>query len=117
MRMNVISVKGSNMELTEAIKNYLDDKLMVVNKLVVDFEPVAELMIDVGVSSKHHNKGPHFRCEFTLHVPGTVLRVDQESETLYEAIDVAVGDLRRQVLDFKERLQDKSQKVVRPGKE
>ncbi len=115
--MNVISVKGTSIELTEAIKNYLDGKLLPIDKMVVDFEPVAELLIDVGKSTRHHNKGPHFRCEFTMHVPGTVLRADQEAETLYEAIDVAAGELRRQVLDFKERLKDKSQKAVRPGKE
>ncbi len=114
--MNVISVKGTNLDLTEAIKNYLDKKLASLEKLVQDFEPVAEVMVEVGKSSKHHNKGPYMRCEFTMHVPREVLRAEGEREDLYEAIDVVTEELKRQIKTFKDRLQDKH-RGPRPGKE
>jgi len=114
--MNVISIKGTNLELTEAIKNYLDKKLASLEKLVQDFEPVAEVMVEVGKSTKHHNKGPYMRCEYTMHVPGEVLRAEEQREDLYEAIDVASTELKRQLKNYKDRLQER-RKGPRPGKE
>ena len=114
--MNVISLKGTNLELTEAIKNYIDKKLVGLEKLVKDFEPVAEILVEVGKSTHHHKKGPYMRCEYTLHVPNEVLRVEEQREDLYEAIDLATDELKRRVKSFKDRLQDKN-RGPRPGKE
>jgi putative sigma-54 modulation protein len=115
--MKIISTKATGMDMTDAIANYINEKLEAIEKLTQDFEPVAELMIDVGKSSKHHNKGPHCYAEMTLHVPGEVLRASTESEDLYACIDAVKDDLRRQLKDYKERLSDKSRKAKRPDKE
>lgn len=114
--MNILSVKGTNMELTPAIKAYLEDKLAAIDAIVGDFEPVADVDIDVGKESLHHNKGPYYYAEFTMHVPNEVLRARETAEDLYEAIDIARDQLRRQIVDFKGKLQDRSQKAQRPDK-
>jgi len=115
--MRILSFKGTNIDLSDPIKDYVTEKLQPIAQLTGDFEPVAEIRIEVGKTSNHHNKGPHYKCEFTMHVPGKVLRAEEKAEDLYEAIDLCQGTLRRQVKDYKQRLQDKSQKDQRPGKQ
>ncbi len=103
------------MELTEAIKFQVGKKLMGVEKLVADFEP-ATARVEVGKTSRHHNKGEVFRSEINLDIRGGLLRAEAAGEDLYEAIDVAIAELRRQLVDAKERRQDRH-RHGRPGKE
>ncbi len=115
--MKVISTKATGIELTDAIANYVNEKLAAIEKLTQDFEPVVEVLIEVGKTTKHHNKGPFFYAEMTLRIPGEVLRASHEAEDLYEAIDLVKDELRRQVVDFKTRLSDRTRKARRPDKE
>ena len=94
------------MEMTEAIKSYVEEKLLSLEKLTVDFRPEPEVSLEIGKTSEHHAKGPFFFAEANLTVPGVVLRARTEAEDLYEAVDLMKDDLRRQVVDFKDRLVD-----------
>jgi len=114
--MNIVSLKATNMDMTDAIREYVVEKTGALDKFVEGFEPAAEMSVEVGKSSNHHNKGPHMRCELNLTLPGTMLRSEEEREDLYEAIDVACDDLKRQLKDHKERLIDQRH-APRPGKE
>lgn len=113
--MRVISTKATNMDLTEAIKSYAEEKLLSLDRLMVDFRPEPEVMIEVGKTTEHHVKGPFFFAEANLTVPGNVLRARTEAEDLYEAIDLMKDDLRRQVVDYKDTLVE-SQRGPRPDK-
>jgi len=105
------------MDLTDAIRAYVNEKLEAIDKLTQDFGTAAELRIEVGKTTNHHAKGPHFRAEMQLSVPGEVLRAVEEAEDLYESIDKVKDQLRRQLKNYKERLIERSQHVVRPDKE
>lgn len=115
--MTISSFKGTNLEITESIRGYVDEKLSAIVKITGDFEPAVEIAVECGKSTNHHNKGPYFRCEMNLTLPGKMLRAEREAEDLYEAIDAVKDELRRQVKDYKTQLIDKKHKVVRPGKE
>ena len=114
--MQVTSIKATNMDMTDAIRAYVEEKVSALDKLVEGYEPAASISVEVGKSSNHHNKGPFMRCEMNLSIPGVMLRSEEEREDLYEAIDVAQGDLKRQLKDHKERLIEKN-RGPRPGKE
>jgi ribosomal subunit interface protein len=113
--MQIISIKATNMDMTAAIEAYVKDKLESIEKLMIDFRPEPTVTVEVGKSTTHHNKGPYFLAEFNLTVPGDVLRARTEAEDLYEAIDVAKDDLRRQVAEFKDRLVE-AKREPRPDK-
>ncbi len=113
--MQITSLKATNIELTDAIKEYVEKRLESLEKLSASFEPAASVAVEVGKSSNHHNKGPFMRCEFTLQVPGTVMRAEEEREDLYESIDAAKDDLARQLKDYKGRLTD-AHRGPRPDK-
>lgn len=103
--MKIVEILGTNIELTEAIKKYVHDKLQVVAKLTTKFEP-CDVRVDVGMDGKHHKKGDIYRAEFNLTIPGTMLRAEAKKDELYAAIDVAANELRRQVKDYKEKMRD-----------
>ncbi|TAL50658.1 ribosome-associated translation inhibitor RaiA [Patescibacteria group bacterium] len=114
--MRIISIKGVNMPLTQAIKSRVEEQVHVLEKLTNWFEPSAELTVEVGKSTKHHVKGPFYRAEFQLHVPGSELRATAQEEDLYHAILVARDQIRRQLKDYKTKLKDKHERGGRPDK-
>ncbi len=105
------------MDLTSAIKEYVEEKVVVLEKLTARFEPAADLTVEVGKTSNHHAKGPFFMAEMQLAVPGELLRVEEKAEDLYEAIDLAKEQLRRQLKNYKEKLADRDHRGSRPDKE
>lgn len=113
--MRIVSNKATNLEMTEAIKAYVEEKMLSLEKLTVDFRPEPEASIEIGKTSDHHAKGLIFFAEANLTVPGNLLRARTEAEDLYEAIDLMKDDLRRQVADFKDRMVDEKHEP-RPDK-
>lgn len=81
--MNII-IKGSHIEITEAISEYLDKKLQGIEKFLdVD----AKVEADLGKTTNHHKHGDIFRAELNITNKGEYTRVVEESEDLYSAID------------------------------
>jgi len=113
--MQISSLKGTNIELTDAIKNYVEVRLQPIIKLVGDL-PQATLSVEVGKTTNHHNKGFIFRCELNLRLGKETLRSEEDREDLYESVDVAVDELKRQIKDRKEKRTD-NHRQARPGKE
>lgn len=112
--MQLISLKGTHIELTDAIKGYVDAKLSAIEKFTTDMG-VAEISVECGRTSEHHNKGNVYRCEMNLQVPGKLLRAEREAEDLYAAIDLVKDELVRQVKDHKGILSD-AHRGPRPDK-
>ena len=111
-----ITIKTLNIDLTDAIRQYVDEKLLTVAKMVDDYDSAALVEVEVGKSTRHHNKGPYMRCEFNMTFLGNMFRAEEEREDLYEAIDVARDELKRQVTEHKEKTRDAS-RAQRPDKE
>lgn len=104
------------MDLTEAIKAYVEERVAVLEKLTSGFDSVAELRAELGKTSKHHTSGPFFFAELHLEAPGANLTAKAEGEDLYAVIDEVRDDLKRQLVDRKEKFVDQ-QRHPRPGKE
>ncbi|MEK7105492.1 MAG: ribosome-associated translation inhibitor RaiA [Patescibacteria group bacterium] len=100
--MQINKIKATNIELTEAIKAYVEEKFLSLAKLTVNYEPAATVDIEVGKESEHHQKGPFFKCEATMQIPGDVIRVDVADEDLYAAIDKAKDLLKDRLAEKKD---------------
>jgi putative sigma-54 modulation protein len=111
-----INLKTKDMELTDAIRQYVDERMLTVAKIVDEYDPAAMVDVEVGKSTQHHNKGPYMRAEMNLSFLGNMFRSEEEREDLYEAIDTSKDDLRRQVVEHKERAKDQ-ERIPRPDKE
>ncbi len=99
-----IKIKATNIELTNAIESYVEEKLQSVEKFMVSHEeeePVA--YVDVGKTTNHHNRGDVFRAEITTTVRGKQFRAVSEKSDLYAAIDDLKDELIRELNSYKNR--------------
>ncbi len=111
-----IKIKATAIELTDAIRQYVDERMESIAKLVDDYDAAAMVEVEVGKSTQHHNKGPYMRAEINLTFLGNLFRSVEEREDLYEAIDVCKDEVRRQLVEHKDRAKDE-QRAPRPDKE
>ena len=114
--MHITNINGSNMELTEAIKDYAIKKIMTLEKYLVDYSPV-DVTIEVGQTTNGQNKGKIFKAEVNIKIPGNFIRATETAEDLYESIDKVKDHLQRQIVDLKNKMIDKTVRTPRPDKE
>ncbi len=96
-----IDIKGTNLDLTDAIKDYVNEKIGSLEKF---YDGILLARVDVGLTTKHHQKGNIFRAEVNLDVPQKyVLRAEAKKEDLYMAINEVKDELQRQLKKFKEK--------------
>lgn len=104
-----IHIQSMGIELTEAIKMHVEEKMRTLEKFVHTKNPEAVAVeVEVGKESEHHNKGPIFFCEVHLIIPDEEnVRSREVHEDLYAAIDTVRKELQRQLVDLKEKMIDR----------
>ena len=110
----ITKLKGTGIELTDAIKQYVEEKFGGMTKF---FDNIQSADIDIGMRSQHHHKGKIFYAEINAHVPGKDIRIVKDSEDLYKAIDQVRDHLKNELKEFKEKLRHKDKKKLRGQKE
>jgi len=112
-----IQMTGRGMELTEAIKDYIDKKIGSLDKF---YDKIIKADVKVGKESDHHLKGEIFICECKLDVPGVDLYASKNEKNLYKAIDKVrdylEGELKKHKILQREKIK-KDKREVRAGKE
>ena len=104
-----ITLKGTNLELTDGIKSYAEEKVGAIEKF---WDEILEARIEVE-HIIHSEKG-HFRCEVNLEVPQKhVMRAESTSPDLYAAIDEVVPKLREQIEKFKGQQRGRDRRLRR----
>ncbi|MBI5126740.1 MAG: ribosome-associated translation inhibitor RaiA [Candidatus Taylorbacteria bacterium] len=106
-----INVKGSNIELTPAISDYISKKLEGVSKFIDRHSPDTVCHVEVGKTSSHHKHGDIFRAEVRVHLKGQEIYVAKETTDLYSAIDM----VRDEVMSKLTGLKDKKVSMMRKG--
>ena len=94
--MKVI-ITGKNVELTDAIKERINDKLTKLDKMFTK-ETTATVTL-----KKENGKDV---CEINIPVKGNLLRVSERQDNLFSAIDVAIDKLERQIRKYKTKIRD-----------
>lgn len=112
-----IQITGKGLELSEAIRDYVNKKMLALNKFYNDKIIRADAV--VGVVSDHHQKGKKFFAECKLDVPGKNLFASKQEETLYKAIDKIRDYLELELNKHKvkQRVKAKDKKMSRQEKE
>lgn len=101
-----IIIKSTNLDLTPALKEYIEEKIGALQKFVsrFDLEGAVEARVEVGRTSKHHLKGKVLRAEVNLDLPGKVLRAEDEDYDVRVAIDRVRDKLKREIEKYKEKI-------------
>lgn len=88
---------GKNVEITEPLKVYIDEKLSHLEKINHE---ILTCRVDISRDA-HHHKGDIFRVEINLNVPHKLLRAVEFRPDAREAIDIAVDKMSRQLRELK----------------
>lgn len=110
------TIKATNLELTDAIRDYVHQKLDLLEKVIEQIDPMG-VRVEVEKTTNHHNKGKLFRCEMNINVKGGLVRVEKTAEDLYKAIDKVKDHLHVELSELKKKWMDKSRRLPRPGKD
>lgn len=94
------SIRGQQIEVTEALKDYVDKKLARLDKYF-DAPPTSEGYVTLNVVRGLHT------VEVTIPLPGVVLRAEDRSDDMYASIDAVVDKLERQIRKHKTKLNRK----------
>ncbi len=92
-----INLTGHHIDITPALRNYVNEKL---EKLARHFDGVGNVHVVLAVEKMVQ------KAEAKLHVSGADLFADAESENMYAAIDALADKLDRQVIKHKEKRKD-----------
>lgn len=96
------NVRGENIEVTPAIREYAEKKLAKLERYFSNV-PEATAHVNLKVYSDKTAK-----VEVTIPLPFLVLRAEETSFDLYGSIDLVVDKLERQVRKYKTKINRKS---------
>ena len=104
-----ITVAGRKMPVTDALRQYAEEKIGNSMK-VMDIDPlVAEVVL--YVEKNPANPRPAC-CEVTLRTKGHIIRVEECEEDMSAAIDVAAAKVVRQLRKYKTKVIDRKLRAV-----
>lgn len=108
-----IIVKGKNIEITEALRQYACDKVSRVGKY---FDGILKTEIELSV--ERNPKIPESQViEVTIFSTGPIIRAKESASDMYHAIDLVTTKLERQARRVKEKMIDRHHHAKNPFKE
>ncbi len=109
-RMNVYKLVGRNLEVTDALRNYVDKRLSRLERFsqsVVD----ARVVLSIKADGKFERRQ---RVEMQLNVPNGIIRAEEAAADMYQAIDAATDVLERQLVKFRQKFLTRTQRGELP---
>ncbi|WP_018749974.1 ribosome hibernation-promoting factor, HPF/YfiA family [Paenibacillus sanguinis] len=94
------SIRGQQIEVTEALRDYVDKKLSRLDKYF-DAPPNSDGTVTLSVV-----RGLH-AVEVTIPLTGVLLRAEDRSNDMYASIDAVVDKLERQIRKHKTKINRK----------
>ena len=92
--MNII-IRGKHIELTDALKEYVNKRVGKLTKYSDDF---MDVQVTLLVERDRH------RVEVTAPLQGIILRGEEETDDMYSSIDMVVEKLERQIDKYRTRI-------------
>jgi putative sigma-54 modulation protein len=92
-----ILIRGTKLEITDSMKDYVKEKLSKLDKYLVDQKAKANVLVKV------HNYLQ--KIEVTIPLKTLILRAEEEQQDFYAAVDLVINKLERQIRKNKAKLQ------------
>ncbi|HGR0478158.1 TPA: ribosome-associated translation inhibitor RaiA [Streptococcus pneumoniae] len=103
------SIRGENLEVTEAIRYYVVSKLEKIEKY---FQPEQEL--DARINLKVYREKTA-KVEVTIPLGSITLRAEDVSQDMYGSIDLVTDKIERQIRKNKTKIERKNKNKVATG--
>lgn len=126
-----IVIKATRISLTPSIKDFIEEKIGSLEKIAKVFQsekyfdtfwgkgkPPAEAWVEIEKTTRHHKKGPFFRAEAQIGLPGKKpIRAEAQNIDLKSAIVEVKYELQRQLKYYKNKLIAEARKRERALKQ
>ena len=103
--MMEVLVRGNKIDITDAMKDYVKEKLAKLDKYTLDDDIKATVLVKVRNYTQ--------KVEVTIPLKTLILRAEEESEDFYSAVDLVVNKLERQIRKNKTKLKKKEKSGVK----
>ncbi|MDP4020936.1 MAG: ribosome-associated translation inhibitor RaiA [Candidatus Adlerbacteria bacterium] len=94
------NIKGTGLSVTDELRTYVEKGLAGAEKFLAG-DSTAHANVELEYS--HLRDGGKYRAEFTLSSGANVYRAEEWGSTLHEAIDLASGQLAKEIRRTKKR--------------
>ncbi len=111
-----IKIKGGDIEVTEAIKNYTEEKICeALNKFNFKEDVLTE--IELGKTNNHHSSGEMYKA--TAKLSGVKKEIFSEviKDDLYASIDALKDKLEERISEMKDKRKTLKNKIAKKFKE
>jgi putative sigma-54 modulation protein len=98
-----VHVRGRNIEVTEALKEYISKRLGKLDKYI---DNLGEAQATLSVVRGFH------RIEVTIPINGMILRGEESTDDMYASTDLVVEKLEKQIEKYKGKLQKRGARFV-----
>lgn len=98
-----INIKTINMELTDAIRQYVEEKIGSLEKYIQRYDENDSIVasVEIGLPSTHHKKGEVYYAETNLNLPGQMLMASEQDYDLRTAVNRVKDKLQREINKYK----------------
>ena len=104
-----ITVKGRNIEITEAIRSYAEEK---IGKVLNHYDQIQSIDVVLSVIKNPSVSQSHTAEVICKFISGSV-KAEESAETMYASIDLVADKLDRQVDKFKKKQISASKTSIR----
>ena len=108
-----IVIEGKNIELTGALKDYVNDKF---SRLKKHYEPIIkghDIKVKLSTAKNPRISNSNI-TEVTIFLDGKIVRSEHASEDMYASIDLVLDKLERQLHKYKDKVYRSQQHTERP---
>lgn len=103
------SIRGENLEVTDALRNYVEEKVAKIEKY---FQESQELTAKVNLKVYREKTA---KVEVTIPIGSITLRAEDVSQDMYGSIDLVVDKIERQIRRNKTKIEKKNRQKVATG--
>ncbi|MGE5484569.1 MAG: ribosome hibernation-promoting factor, HPF/YfiA family [Ignavibacteriales bacterium] len=101
-----ITVRGKNMDITPALKDYVEKRLGKIEKY---FDYPVSPQVTLSLERDRHI------VEVTLPVNGMLLRGEEETGDMYSAVDLVLEKIEKQIEKYRTRITRRNRSQTRGG--
>lgn len=95
-----LALNGKNIDLTQPIRDYVEEK---IGRIVKHNNQIMNIKVNLSVTKNPSVKKNH-TAEVTCFLNGSIIKIREDAESMYAAIDLLADRLDRKVKENKEKM-------------
>lgn len=114
--MKNLTIHCKDFDLTDAIKEYAEDKIKMLDKYLKD-DGATTFSLRMGKTTNHHNSGKIYYAELSVAEPHKHYDAKIEADDIYAAIDIVKDEMANNIKNHKDRARTVSRHDAQKFKE